>query len=59
MEGGGAGGLGSGPLLPLLTGREAPMRKLVPAHAQWIAHGNSNSHISNHASVMHQVLFKV
>ena len=32
IEGGGAGGLGSGPLFPLLTGRDAPMRKLVPAH---------------------------
>lgn len=32
MEGGGAGGLGSGPLFPLLTGSDAPMLKLVPAH---------------------------
>ena len=32
MEGGGAGGLESGPLFPLLTGRDAPMLKLVPAH---------------------------
>jgi len=31
MEGGGAGGLGKGPFLPLLTGTEAPMLKLVPA----------------------------
>lgn len=31
MEGGGAGGLGSGPLLPLLTGSDAPMLKLMPA----------------------------
>ena len=31
MEGGGAGGLGKGPFLPLLMGTEAPMLKLVPA----------------------------
>jgi len=31
MEGGGAGGFGKGPFLPLLTGADAPMLKLVPA----------------------------
>ncbi len=31
VDGGGAGGLGRGPFLPLLTGTEAPMLKLVPA----------------------------
>ena len=31
MEGGGAGGLGAGPFLPLLTGSDAPTVKLVPA----------------------------
>ena len=34
MEGGGAGGLGKGPFLPLLTGTEAPMLKLVPAEGR-------------------------
>ena len=36
MEGGGAGGLGSGPLFPLLTGRDAPMLKLVPVRTHLI-----------------------
>ena len=31
MDGGGAGGLGWGPFLPLFKGTEAPILKLVPA----------------------------
>ena len=41
MEGGGAGGLGYGPLFPLLTGSDAPMLNLVPAHT------HKHTHLTN------------
>ena len=42
MDGGGAGGLGKGPVLPLLTGTEAPMLKLVPAERKHSCSKNSH-----------------